>query len=323
MGQKLPFGGMSEHAAPWICPCCGYPLPRAADAAAGEAPPCRACGGSVLDAPLGKPIRPGRRFAAVEVAEGFVAFWRAAIHLLTRPEYFGRLAVPVAANLIATALVAAAVFYGLYDLMAAVAAEDWGWLELLRGPVSWGPSTFPTILTAMVVLLLAPAVIQTMTVPFLDPLADTVEVLLGGPNLRPLRQPGWQDLKTNVRASAQVLAMQVLVLIPCLLLSFCYLGLPIALAVSAMLSSVLWFEIPFVRRGASIEQRIRTVRHNWGRALGFGLAFGCGMAIPFFTFLLLAPTAAVAVTTLYFHFDKTTPARGLPPPAQAPALDAS
>ena len=206
--------------------------------------------------------------------------------------------------------------------MTWLVAQDWGMLDVIRSPVPWTDDTFALVLTAVVVVFVGPAVIQTLTVPFVDPLADAVEKMVGGPGMRAVEQSPWRNLGVNVRASAQVLAMQVAVLVPCLLLSFCQLGLLLALLVAAFLGSLLWFEIPFARRGYTIEQRIRIVRHNWARALGFGLALQLGLFIPFFNVLLLGPTAAVAVTMTYLHFEKVPP-RGIvrPPPSATHSAD--
>lgn len=299
--------------APVPCPHCGYFQSSA---------PCSVCGDEVLDGPRGRPIRPGRRLPPVEMLQGFVTFYAAGIHLLTRPEYFGRLGIPVASNLLAAAVVAALAFYGIHGSMVWLVAREWGVLDVIRDPVAWTNDTFALVLTAVVVVFVGPAVIQTLTVPFVDPLADAVEKMVGGPGLCAVERSPWRSLRVNVRASAQVLAMQIAVLVPCLLLSFCQLGLLLALLVAAFLGALLWFEIPFARRGYTIEQRIRIVRHNWARALGFGIALQLGLCIPFFNILLLGPTAAVAVTMTYLHFEKVPP-RGIvrPPPGAARPAD--
>ena len=49
------------------------------------------------------------------------------------------------------------------------------------------------------------------------------------------------------------------------------------------------------------------MRKNWARALGFGLAFNVGMLVPFFNILFLGPATAVAVSLLYFRFEKKVP----------------
>lgn len=279
------------------------------------ASPCPKCGDRVLDGPLGAPILPGRRMAPVELTRGFVGFYRAAIHLLTRPEYFGRLAAPVAASAAATIAIAALAYWGFYAAAEWLAAQPWGFLQILRGPVSWSDDTFAVVLTVVTTSLVGPVILQTLTIPFLDPLADSVEKMLGGPGLSRVPRTGWGHILTNVRASSQVLAMQLVALVPCLLLSFCHIGLVAALVIASFLNALLWFEVPFARRGYTTDQRIRLVRHNRARTLGFGLAFQLGMFVPFFNILLLAPTAAVAATMSYFWFEKI-PRGGvvLPPP---------
>ncbi len=291
------------------CPHCGYFQVSA---------PCPSCGDEVLDAPLGQRIRPGRRFWLAELVEAFVVFYRAGIHLLTRPEYFGRLGVPVAANLVAVAVLGLLAFYPIHGAMTWVISQHWSLVDALPWRVGWDDASAAIILTIVVILFVGPVVIQTVTIPFLDPLADAVEKMLGGPAMRSVDSSTWGNLMTNVRASAQVLAMQLVLVVPCLLLSFCQLGVLVAAAMAAFLNALLWFEIPFERRGYTLDQRIRVIRHNWARALGFGIAFQLGMFIPFFNVFLLAPTAAVAVTMTYFHFEKV-PRLGIvrPPPELA------
>ena len=72
----------------------------------------------------------------------------------------------------------------------------------------------------------------------------------------------------------------------------------------AAFAATVWFEIPFARRGYGLRHRLRVLRRNWARALGFGFAFQVGMCVPVFNFTLLGPAAAVGVTMLYFHFEK-------------------
>ncbi|MEM7201614.1 MAG: EI24 domain-containing protein [Planctomycetota bacterium] len=278
----------------WPCPVCGHFQPQV----------CAICHGKVLDAPLGQPIQPGRGMAAADTVRGFAAYWRAAGHLMTRPEFFGRLGGPVVANMLAMTALAAAAWFGVYPLMSWLAAQSWGPLEVLRDSLPWGDDLLPTALTVTAVVVLGPAVLQTVTIPFLNPLADVVETLLGGPRLSTEARSTWDSLRDNVRGSSQVLAMQLLILPVCLALSFCQLGFVLALLIAAYLNALLWFELPLGRRGYSIEQRIGVVRHNWGRTLGFGIAFSLGMWVPFFNFALLTPAAAVATSALYFRFEK-------------------
>ena len=276
--------------------------------------PCEWCSGEVRADPLGPPIRPGRGLPILDLARGLVGYFRASLHLLTRKEYFGRLSGPVAASFGAAAVVFALALWVVHPAAVWLAEQDWAITELIASPMPWAPEALAMTLTIVTVLMLGPVIIQTLTIPFLAPLAEAVEKMLGGPGLGRTENNSWRALRTNVRASSQVLAMQLLVLVPCLLLSFCQLGLVVAILAGAFLNALLWFEVPFTRRGYTIEQRIRIVRHNWARALGFGIAFEIAMAIPFLNLLLLAPAAAVATTTSYFHFEKVPPGSIVRPP---------
>jgi len=280
------------------CPHCGYFQPKDA---------CGLCRGRVLEQPLGEPIKPGRRFAPRDIAHGFALFFATAMRLLTQPQYFGKLAVPVFANLAAIAVVVAIAWFGVYPAAIWLTEQPWATLEPLLGFATYEPDSLAMVLTLVTLVMLAPALIQTLTLPFLDALSDSVEQTLAGPELAAFGRSVWGDVVVNVRASAQVLAMQLVVLVPCLLLSFCHLGLLIALVVSAHLNALLWLEIPCARRGYTLDQRILIARRNWARVLGFGLAIQVGLFIPFFNLVLLAPTAATAASTLYFYFEKVPP----------------
>jgi CysZ protein len=293
MRDNRPPDARAEDSVP--CPACGYPMRGA---------PCGACGGTVLVGPHGAAIRPGRGMIVADIAHGFWTFFSAGLQLMLRPEYFGKLKLPLLANMVALAMLFAAAWFGLHELFAQLTASDWGWLDFLRSAMTFAQPVLALALTVITFFLIAPAIIETITSPFLDGLAGTVETTLGGPGLRAVQRPFWQGLVANVHATASVLVLQIAVLVPCLVLSFCGGGLVIAFVVCALLNALLWFEIPFARRGLDLRERIRVLRHNWARALGFGLAFQLGLFVPFFNFLLLAPTAAVAASMLYFHFEK-------------------
>lgn len=293
MGLEITSARMAP-----ACAACGYPL---------EGAPCAACGGQVVAGPDGPAIRPGRRFFLLDIAHGFAVFFLAGLQLILRPEYFGKLRLPLLANLAALVALFAGTWLGLYQVFDWLTAQSWGWLDFLRGPVSWTQPVFALAMTVIAFVLLAPAVIEVITSPFLDPLAATVETMLGGPGIRAVERSFWHGTLAGLRATAEVLALQAIVLIPSLFLSFCGVGFLLAFVVAAALNAVLWFEIPFARRGYDSRERLRVLRHNWARALGFGLAFQLGLFVPLFNVLLIAPAAVVAVSTLYFHLEKDPP----------------
>lgn len=292
------------HEAPLGCAICGY-LSAVA--------PCPLCGGRLPCDPDGTRAVPRRGAAPLDVLAGFLAFYRAALHLLTRKEYFGQLALPVAANLVASALVLLLAVQGLHAAAERLAAESWGALEFLRETSAWRGATLARVLTIVATMFVAPMLLHTITFPFLDRLADTTEKMLAGPALRRSERSRWYSA-LNMRASAQVGALQLLALVPCGLLALTRPGLVLAVLVAAALAALLWFEVPFARRGYGLAERWALMRRNWARALGFGLAFELGVFIPFLDFLLLAPAAAVAVSTIYFSFEKVVPASIVRPP---------
>jgi uncharacterized protein involved in cysteine biosynthesis len=93
-------------------------------------------------------------------------------------------------------------------------------------------------------------------------------------------------------------------LVPLLFLSFCGIGVVLGALIGALFAGLVWLGIPAMRRGLGFDQRVALLRRNWARVVGFGLAFEAGMFVPLFNLFLLTPTAAVAISILYFHLDK-------------------
>ena len=118
----------------------------------------------------------------------------------------------------------------------------------------------------------------------------------------------WKGMFFALNNAAKILAIQVMVLIPCLVLSIIpvlnLVTVPLAMLVAAYLNALVWFEIPVMRRGLGMAYRRKVVRMNRARAIGFGLGFQLGLFVPFFNFLFLTPATAVAVSQLYFKFEK-------------------
>ncbi len=151
-------------------------------------------------------------------------------------------------------------------------------------------------LAAVTLFMLAPVIIETVTGPFLDPIADATEKWHGGSEMKAVDIGMWKGIVVGVRASAQILAVQLMILIPCLLLSLFGIGAILAIVISAWFNALIWFDIPCGRRGYGLRDRVALIRRNWARSIGFGLAFQVGMLIPIFNFLLLTPAAAVATS---------------------------
>ena len=279
-----------------ICPYCGHAKPAGA---------CPFCGDRVAAEPGGRAIRPGPGFFLFDLAHGFVTFFAGGLMLFNRPEFAGKLKLPVLVNALVLLVLGATLGLGFYHLFEAALAASWGWLDFLRTPLGWIAPVFVLALTLMCMWFLTPVLIEAVTGPFLEPLADTVEKMLAGPGMVPVHMHLWRNIYASVRSSAQILLLQVAILVPCLLLSFLVgIGVVIGVLAAAFLNAVIWFEIPAFRRGQGLRQRVALLRRNWARALGFGLAYQVGSLVPLFNVLLLAPAAAVSASVLYFHFDK-------------------
>jgi uncharacterized protein involved in cysteine biosynthesis len=253
-------------------------------------------------------VNPGRGFFLGDLLHGFFTLFYAGLHLFNCREFFGKLKYPVAANLITFLILFAAAWYGAYALFDWLLQAEWGFLEFLRGVVKLAA---PLVLTLVALFLLAPAVIEAVTGPFLDGLADATEKVMAGESIRAVDLGAWRNLLVGLRSTAQILVVQIGILLPCLFLALALpaVGFFMVYGIAAALTALIWFEIPFLRRGQGLRQRVRVLRCNWARALGFGMAFQLGMLVPFFNFLLLTPAATVAASMLYFHFEKAPPSR--------------
>ena len=160
-------------------------------------------------------------------------------------------------------------------------------------------------MTLATLYLLAPAIIEAILAPFLEPLAHRAEQIMCGEGFEGLPIGALRSAVIGVRSSAQVLVLSLCFMVPCwILVLFSIPGLVVVFVLTSVLTGLVWFEIPFARRGYGFRHRYTVLRHNWARALGFGMAFQIGMAVPFFNLFVLTPAATLATTVLYFHFEK-------------------
>lgn len=305
------------------CPVCAYPVAApadpataAADATARGAPPtqapiaCDRCFGSLRDH-HGRPIQPKVGFAPISFLRGFFSLIDGCLFLFSRPEFAGKLRAPFLVNFVVVALAFFGMFYGLWSLFGWLTAGHWGWFEWMHASEGWLAGILAAALAAVTMFFVAPVLIETVTGPFLDPLADTTEKIEGGPHMRALDPGVWGGAVIGLRSSAQILAIQLILLPISLLISLSGIGVVIAVVLAAFLNAVVWFDIPAARRGIGLRGRLRLIRRNWAAALGFGLAFQAGLLIPIFNFLMLTPAAAVATSRLFLRFDRSV----LPAPA--------
>ena len=188
--------------------------------------------------------------------ESLFTLFYAGLHLFNCREFFGKLKYPVAANLITFLILFAAAWYGAYALFDWLLQAEWGFLEFLRGVVKLAA---PLVLTLVALFLLAPAVIEAVTGPFLDGLADATEKVMAGESIRAVDLGAWRNLLVGLRSTAQILVVQIGILLPCLFLALALpaVGFFMVYGIAAALTALIWFEIPFLRRGQGLRQRIR------------------------------------------------------------------
>ena len=274
------------------CPTCGYPI--AADN-------CEQCYGRIVVVDGFSDIQPGRRFFAIELIEGFTSLFQASLLLMTKKEYMGKLGLAVFINLVLVVVFGVGIWYGFYELVSYL-LESFQVFETVRFALA-------TVLAVLSTWLLAPTLISAGMTPFLEPIANATEKMLAGQKMRPVEMGMWRGLMAGLNAAAQILVVQIFVLVPVLLLALIpFVGpffIVVGVLLSAYLNAVVWFEIPVLRRGYGMPYRRAIVRRNWARSLGFGIAFNLGLLIPFFNFLFIGPATAVAVSTLYLRFDKS------------------
>lgn len=273
------------------CPTCGYPL---------DSETCSRCSGEIVPVDGLSTIQPGRRFFVFELLEGFMSLFHASLLLMTKKEYMGKLGMALFVNLILVVGIGAGIFWGFYEGIQYF-AEDWD-----TGVFS---ALGAFVLAVVSMWFLATTVISVGLTPFLDPIANATERMLAGEKMKPVEIGIWRNLVAGLNAASQILLVQICILVPVFLLGWIpivgWLFVVVAVAISAYVNAISWFEIPVLRRGYGMRYRRQIVRRNWPRTLGFGLAFYVGMLVPFFNFLFIGPASAVAVSTLYFRFDKS------------------
>ncbi len=276
---------------PAPCLACGYPL---------EGDTCTLCSGSAQEMTSSAQIEPGPGFFLFDLVEGFMSPFLAMLQLMTRKEYIGKLKWVVLANMVAFTLVFTLAWWGVYAFFE-WALPDWASSNWLSGILS-------LLLTMLVVFFLGPVIIESVTAPFLDPIAEAPEAIIAGCDMKSMDRGLWKNVLFGLNNAAKILAIQVMVMVPCLILLLIpfinIVAIPVALLLAAYLNALVWFEIPVMRRGYGMAYRRQVVRNNRARALGFGLGFELGLFVPFFNFLFLTPATAVAVSQLYFRFKK-------------------
>ncbi|GAB4141770.1 MAG: hypothetical protein Fur0037_08690 [Planctomycetota bacterium] len=247
----------------------------------------------------GSALEPGRGFALFDFIRGFGAPFSAALHLLHRREFTGRLTLPLAANFCAVSLALSLTWFWARPLLAGLLEGS----PLLRDGQS--PESLGLWMAIAGLWWLAPAVLESALGPVLEPLVDLTERRIGGEGMRVPRESGVDVLRRRAREAARILAVQLLALpLLWLLVSIPVAGPVLTLVPCSAAAALAWLSIPMIRRGIDLRDRLRIAAANWPFCLGFGAAVQIGWWIPFFDLLLLAPAASAGAAALYFRFDK-------------------
>lgn len=223
---------------------------------------------------------------------------RAVFALLHERAFIGQLALPVASNVLAFALLVAAALLLLMPAFQAVFAGPWWLLDGWRA--RFGPAgTSYWLLTSW--LLLGPPLLDVLAGMFQEPLRRIAEATMLGPERE--RGPALPVLR--VRERARVLASAALLWPVALIMSLLpWIGLPLVVATGAAMAAVVWFEPPMAVRGLGQRRRLQVLWQNRWRAAGVGLGLQFAAAVPFVNLLALAPVATLAATAAYLQFDK-------------------
>jgi len=262
---------------------------------------CRRCDGIARTLDGATTIAPGRGAPIADVYRGLREVIRAAAALLHGRAFIGLLRQPVAANLITFAALVGFGWSVLAEHFDAWFEQPWPVLDGLRaarqdsGAGLW-------LLTSW--LLLGPPLLDAIAGVFQDRLRKAAETSMLGPP----SAAAPPDTVLRLRERARVLACAVItwpvalfvVLVP-------YVGLPVVLAAGGAVAAIVWFEPPMAARGLGLAARLRLLWRNRWRAFGTGLGLQFAAAVPFLNLLALTPTATLAATSSYLHFEKNAP----------------
>lgn len=284
-----------------LCEACGYPNPS---------PPCPRCGGHLTHPDDGRPVRRGRPNLVEGLIQGAWDYVSSSWEMFNRREYVGKLALPVALNVLVLGILWMAFAFGGHAAIDSLVEGDWGALEWLKAPADWVALAISTLLALGLVLLLAPLVGEVVLAPFLDGLAAATEAAFAGREIAPVKLGFVRSMRLESRAVARILLAQIVLVVPLVLLALTGVGAVLAFVVTGWLSAVAWFDVPAARRGYSLALRRQLLRRNWPLALGFGMATQVGLLVPVFNLLFWAPAATIGASILILRMEKAESSNG-------------
>lgn len=235
-----------------------------------------------------------RGSAPSRFVRAFVLPWRGLGLLRRQRRWWPWALAPAAVHLVLFVAAAWGVAAGADAVVAAWWAQPEGGLLQAAWYAAVAVAVAVGLGLAYVLTLLVGGVLAS---PFVDALSERAEALLAG-----AAAEGGSGVVRSIVASAAVLGLYVLLLLPVLLLNAVpVLGSLAATALGALLGA-FFLALEFAggvleRRGLGLRARLRLLRRHLALTLGFGLGAALMLWVPFVNLLVL-PAVAVGGTAL-------------------------
>lgn len=264
------------------CAVCGYVVPAA---------PCPVCAGKAERLGNRGTLEVGRGNALLDVLRGMNDVRRAVFVMIFGREFIGQLRLPVAMNALGIGIVFSIGWFWLSPAFESYFAAQPNQTDL-NGPHLW--------LMAMW-LTAGPAFLDMIGGWAQEPIRRATEHHMLGATLTTPPSSGQRLLDR--------LQMLLLIAIACLmalaLVLIPWVGIPCTVLLGSAVAAIVWLQPPQAVRGATLRQRLEMLRRNPWRALGMGFGLQIAAGVPFVNLLALLPTATIAATSTFLHFDKS------------------
>ena len=210
-------------------------------------------------------------------------------------KYFG---VPIAISIITAAVIGFSA-YGLSDDIGHYISKIWVWES--------GKETFTTIanvIGGLVIvalgLILYKHIIMALSAPFMSPVSEKIEAHLLGTESHTHRKTSFKEqLWRGIRINVRNLAMELLLTIPILLISF--------IPVIGFFSTILLFLLQAyyagfgnmdytLERHFKYDESLAFVKKNRGIAIGNGIVFMLFLLIPIIGIIIVLPLSVTAAS---------------------------
>lgn len=211
-------------------------------------------------------------------------------------KYFG---IPIAISIVTATLILVSA-YGLSDNIGSYISSFWTW--------DWGKNTFgfiSEILSGLIIIVIGfmvyKHIVMALSAPFMSPVSEKIEAYLTGVENHQYRNTSFKEqLWRGIRINVRNLAMELLLTIPILILSF----IPIInIFTTFILFLVQSFYAGFGNMDYTLERHFKYsesidfVKQNKGIAIGNGIVFMLFLLIPVVGIILVLPLSVTAATT--------------------------